>query len=150
MRLSELLTPEKITVTLAGQSKTEIIETLLDLAVKTGEIKDRSAALKAVMEREDLMSTGLERGVAVPHAKTAEAEGLVMSLGISKDGLDFDSADGKPSHLFFFLLAPENAAGPNVKVLAQNARLTSDEHFRKDLKDAATPGEAMEIITKAE
>ena len=150
MRLSELLSPDTITVAIEGKEKTEIIQELLDLAMKTGRIKDRSVALKAVMERENLMSTGLERGVAVPHAKTPMAEDLVMSLGISKDGLDFQSVDEKPSHLFFFLLAPETAAGPNVKVLAQIARLTSDAHFCKALTKADTPSDVLDIIRDAE
>lgn len=150
MRLSDLLVEETITISLAHQDKRGIIEVLLDLAMKTGRIQDREVALKAVLDREELMSTGLERGVAVPHAKTKAAEDLVMALGISKEGIDFDSADGNPSHLFFFLLAPETAAGPNVKVLAQIARLTSDDDFCQSLKSAASPGEVLDVIKDAE
>jgi len=150
MRLSDLLVEETITISLGRQDKRGIIETLLGLAMKTGKIRNREVALKAVMAREDLMSTGLERGVAVPHAKTKAAEDLVMALGISKEGIDFDSADGEPSHLFFFLLAPEAAAGPNVKVLAQIARLTSDGDFCQSLKAAASPGEVLDVIKDAE
>lgn len=150
MRLSGLLTEETITVSLSHTEKRGVIEELLDLAMKTGKISDRSAALQAVLDREELMSTGLERGVAVPHAKTKTADDLVMALGISGGGLDFDSADGKPSHLFFFLLAPEAAAGPNVKVLAQIARLTSDADFCESLKKAETAAEVLDIIKDAE
>ena len=130
--------------------KQGVIETLLDLAMKTGKINDRATALKAVMDREKLMSTGLERGVAVPHAKSSAAEGLTMSLGVTKTGIDFQSADGQPSHLFFFLLAPEAAAGPNVQVLAQIARLTNDPNFCEALKKSETPKEALDVIRDAE
>ncbi|MFH1943304.1 MAG: PTS sugar transporter subunit IIA [bacterium] len=150
MRLSDLLSEETITVSLRHTDKQGVIEELLDLAMKTGRIKDRSIALKAVMDREQLMSTGLEKGVAVPHAKTKAAEDLSMALGISKEGIDFQSADGKPSHLFFFLLAPEAAAGPNVKVLAQIARLTNAPDFRQTLKEASSPKEVLNIIASAE
>jgi PTS system fructose-specific IIC component len=96
------------------------------------------------------MSTGLERGVAVPHAKTASVSDLVMSLAISKEGIDFQSADGQPSHLFFFLLAPEAATRPNIQVLAQIARLTSDPNFCKALRNASSAEDALKIIREAE
>lgn len=150
MRLSGLLTEETIAVSLQHTEKQGVIQELLDLAMKTGKISDRSVAFQAVLDRENLMSTGLERGVAVPHAKTKVADDLVMALGISREGLDFQSADGNPSHLFFFLLAPEAAAGPNVKVLAQIARLTSDAEFCESLKNAESAREVLDIIKDAE
>ena len=150
MRLSDLLRAETITVTLGQRSKQGVIEELLDLMMGTGKISNRSKDLKAVLEREALMSTGLEKGVAVPHAKTAVATELVMSLGISKEGVEFEAADRKPSHLFFFLLAPEAAAGPNVQVLGQIARLTSDTRFCETLQNASSADEALKIIRDAE
>ena len=150
MRLSELLSERTIKIELNYKDKERVIEELLDLTMKAGKINNRGIALQAVLEREKLMSTGLERGVAIPHAKSSAADDLTMALGISKDGVDFQSADGKPSYLFFFLLAPEAAAGPNVKVLAQIARLTSDPGFCKDLRAAETPDEVLNIIKEAE
>ncbi len=150
MRISDLLSEGTITTSLMHRDKQGIIEELLDLAMKTGKIKDRDAVLKAIMDREQLMSTGLEKGIAIPHAKTMAADGIVMALGISKAGLDFQSADGQPSHLFFLLVAPSTAAGLNVQVLAQIARLTMNVIFRDSLKDAASPKAAFEIISKAE
>ncbi|MBN2029236.1 PTS sugar transporter subunit IIA [bacterium] len=146
MRLSDLLNKETITISLSHQDKQGVIEELLDLALKTGKINDRSVALKAIMERENLMSTGLEKGVAVPHAKSKAVDDLTTALGISKEGIDFHSADGKPSHLFFLLLAPEAAAGPNIKILAQIARLTSNPNFCEALKKASSSQEVLEII----
>ena len=150
MRLSELLNEDTITISLSNKDKQGVIEELLDLAFKSGKIKDRSVALKAITDREALMSTGLERGVAVPHAKSKAVDDLTMALGVSSEGIDFQSADGKPSHLFFLLLAPEAAAGPNVKVLAQIARLTSDLSFCEDLKKASSSQEILDIIKDAE
>lgn len=150
MRISDYLNESLITVSLGHKDKTGIIEDLLDLAVKSGKITDRSDALKAVLDREALMSTGLEKGIAIPHAKSTTAQEICMALGISKEGVDFESADEKPSHLIFFLLAPEAAAGQNVQVLAQIARLTGDPSFCEALQSAGSPKEAYEIIRKAE
>lgn len=150
MRISEMLSREAITTSLTHTDKHGIIEELLDLAMKSGKIKDRAVALQAIVDREKLMSTGLEKGVAIPHAKTTAASGMAMALGISKEGLDFESADGQPSHLIFLLVAPADAAGPNVQVLAQIARLTGNIAFRDRLKEATSPDAAYEIIVKEE
>ncbi|MBN2104019.1 PTS sugar transporter subunit IIA [bacterium] len=150
MRISDFLNESLITVSLSHTDKTAIIEDLLDLVVKSGKITNRADALKAVLDREALMSTGLEKGIAIPHAKSAVAKEICMSLGISKEGVDFDSADEQPSKLIFFLLAPEAAAGQNVQVLAQIARLTSDPLFCETLESAQSPEEAYEIIRKSE
>lgn len=106
--------------------------------------------LQAILEREKLMSTGLERGVAVPHAKTSAVSGLVLSLAISREGIDFESADGNPSHLFFLLLAPVAAAAPNIQALAQIARLTGNAAFCESVKSASSPRDVLEIIRQAE
>jgi PTS system fructose-specific IIC component len=150
MRLSDLLTAETIAVALGQHDKKGVIEELLDLIMKTGRVSHRGKALNAVLEREALMSTGLEQGVAVPHARTPAASDLALALGISKQGIDFEAADGKPSHLFFFLLAPESAAGPNVQLLGQIARLTGDADFCLMLRNAASAQEALKIINDAE
>lgn len=150
MRLSDLLSENTIQVSLPYNEKSRVIETLLDLAMQSGKITQKDVAFKAVMDREELMSTGLERGVAVPHAKTDAVESITMALGISKDGIDFQSADGNPSHLFFFLLAPVAAAGPNVQVLAQIARLTNNPDFCERLKAAESARDVMNVIREAE
>ncbi|MFO7889238.1 MAG: PTS sugar transporter subunit IIA [bacterium] len=150
MRLTQLLTEEAIEVSLKQTKKKSVIEELLVLAIKGGNINNRMKAFDDIMKREEMMSTGLEHGIAVPHAKTKAADDLTLSLGISKEGIDFDAADGKPSHLFFLLLAPEDAAGPNVKILAEIARLTKDKNFCKSLINASSPKEVLELIDEAE
>lgn len=150
MRISELLNDQLISVSLHTADKQGVIEKLVDLAVASGKITDRDSVLQAILEREKLMSTGLERGVAVPHAKTSAVSGLVLSLAVSREGIDFQSADGKPSHLFFLLLAPVAAAAPNIQALAQIARLTANSEFCKSIKSASSPQEALDIIRQAE
>jgi PTS system fructose-specific IIC component len=150
MRISDILNESLISVTLTHTDKTGIIEELLDLAMKSGHVTDRANTLKAILDREALMSTGLERGIAIPHARSATATDICMALGLSKQGVDFDSADGEPSHILFLLLAPEKAAGQNVQLLGQIARLASDQAFVSALKSADSPEEAYQIIRDAE
>jgi fructose-specific phosphotransferase system IIA component len=150
MRISDLLNEKAIAVSLEQAAKEDLVRVLVDLAATTGKIQDKDAVYKAVMDREKLMSTGLEKGVAVPHAKTSAVKDLVLSLGISKEGIDFASADGQPSHLFFLLLAPVAAAVPNIQALAQIARLTGNNDFCEAMKKAETPEDALDIIRKAE
>jgi len=150
MRLSEMLQEDTVVVGFKGIKKQEILEELIDLAEKTGKIHDKKEALKAVMVREQMMSTGLEHGIAVPHAKTGSVSEMVMAMGLCRDGVDFESVDGEPSRIFFLLLAPENAAAANVKLLAQIARITSRPEFRKKLVQASTPAEVINIIRAGE
>lgn len=150
MRVSDLLNTDIIQIDFYAADKNSAIELLVDLAGKTGKINNRSEALKGVLDREALMSTGLEHGIAIPHAKTSAVDGMTMALAISKEGIHFDSADGLPSYLFFLLLASESDAAQNIKVLAQIARLTSDRSLCDALKSALTAEEAYELIVKAE
>ena len=91
MRISEFLNESLISVTLTHTDKTGIIEELLDLAMQSGKITDRANTLKAILDREALMSTGLERGIAIPHARSSTTTEICMTLGLSKQGVDFDS-----------------------------------------------------------
>ncbi len=150
MRLTQLLSEEQIEISLKQTKKKSVIEELLVLAIKSGHINDRMKAFEDIMKREEMMSTGLENGIAVPHAKTKAADELTLSLGISKEGIDFDAADGKPSYLFFMLLAPEDAAGPNVRVLAEIARITKNKEFCKSLINASSAQQVMQLIDEAE
>ncbi|MFA4838155.1 MAG: PTS sugar transporter subunit IIA [Candidatus Neomarinimicrobiota bacterium] len=150
MRISNLLSTETIVLSLKHSDKEGIIEELLDLAVKTGKVKDRKKALKALLDREDLGSTGLESGLAIPHARTNAVNGVAIALGISKEGIDFQSADNKPSHLFFLLLAAENETGVNVQVLALIARMNLSSQFRSKMVSAESAESALEIVRAME
>ncbi|MDD5766522.1 MAG: PTS sugar transporter subunit IIA [Candidatus Marinimicrobia bacterium] len=150
MRISNLLSAETIVLSLKHSDKEGIVEELLDLAMKTGKVKDRKKALKDLLDREDLGSTGLENGLAIPHARTNSVNGIALALGISKEGIDFQSADGKPSHLFFLLLAAENETSVSVQVLALIARMNLSAQFRSKMISAESPESALEIIRSME
>lgn len=150
MKISRLLTPELIEVGLNGYSKEDIIRSLVDILDRNGLVDDPDQAFVDVMNRELQQSTGLEKGLAVPHGKSPAVQQLVAALAISKEGIDFASLDGELSHLFFILLAPPDMPGPHVMALANIAQLTRSDSFRRRLAQAESPEAAYQIIKEAE
>ena len=146
MSIGELLTEDLIQPDLKGQNKYEVIEELLDLLVSNGNIKERKTALQDLLEREQYLSTGLESGLAVPHAKSAAAHELMVSFGISHSGLDFDSLDGKPANFIFLVISPRDTSGPHIKILAQITRNFREGEVNRKFLEAKTQEEIMEII----
>ncbi|MDX9701808.1 MAG: PTS sugar transporter subunit IIA [Candidatus Auribacterota bacterium] len=150
MKLSHLLTPELIKVGLENSTKEKIIQELIDIVVAQGLVSDTDQAFMDVMSRELQQSTGLEAGIAVPHGKSTSVDQLVGALGISEEGIDFASLDGKPSHLFFLLIAPPNMSGPHVRALANIAKFSQNSRYRNMLTEASSSEEAYRIIKQAE
>jgi nitrogen PTS system EIIA component len=108
--------------------------------------EDRTVEI--LLERESLGSTGIGEGMAIPHGRSKEVKKILASFGRSLPGLDFQSLDGKPTHLFFLLIAPENSAGIHLKALAQISRLMKDQAFRKRLMEANSPDEVYSIFSE--
>jgi PTS system fructose-specific IIC component len=150
MALYELLDTNSILPNLRAESKEAAIEELVEALDRAGRVADRGAVLDAVLEREQAMSTGLEDGVAVPHAKSAAVSTLTAALGIKREGLDFESADGKPTKIVFLLVAEQNNPGPHVRALAKLARLLSDPAMRTALINARTAQEILDTIKQRE
>jgi len=109
---------------------------------------DRAQMVSVLMAREELGSTGIGDGIAIPHGKIPELDELIVSCGRSKKGIDFNARDGKPVHFFFLLLAPENSAGQHLKVLAMISRLSRNKVFRKKLMEAGSITELYELIVE--
>ncbi len=146
MNIGDLLTEELIIEDLKGENKFEVIEELLDLLVRAGKVEDRETALNDLIEREQYLSTGLERHLAVPHAKTSAVRELLVSFGRSLKGLDFDTLDGKPAHFIFLVLSPRDTSGPHIKTLAQITRNFRDDTIPEQLMNAKSRREILEII----
>ena len=146
MKLSKITSPDLIKIGVRSQTKTELLLELLDLLVAKGQVHDREKVLKALLVRESQQSTGLESGIAVPHAKTDAVSILQLAVGVSKDGMDFDSLDSKPSRLFFLMLAPPGASGPHIEALSEIARLCSNDEALSMMMNAKTPFAMYEII----
>lgn len=119
MDLATLVTKDLVKVPLEALDKEEAIAELLELLVRDGKVRDREGLLQALYEREDKGSTGIGGGVAIPHAKHPDVEGVVLAAGVSRDGIEFDAADGELVYLVFLVLAEAHNPGPNVEVLAE-------------------------------
>jgi fructose-specific phosphotransferase system IIA component len=150
MRLSDHIRPEFVKIGLEGSGKSEIIEELVEVLAESAKTCDADTIYEAVMKREREGSTGLEMGVALPHAKCDAVEALSVVIGISKEGVDFDSQDGKPSHLFFLMLAPTSESGPHVQAIAKIIKMIKIDSFRSKLLKASTPEEVIDIVRRTE
>lgn len=146
MAIADLIRPEVVKVPLAGKTKNEVIRELVQVLLDAGRITELESVYDALLTREALGSTGLEQGVAVPHAKTRAVRQLTAAIGIAPQGVDFQSADGEPSRLFFLLLAPPDQSGPHIQALAEIARLAQSPTFLRLLAGASSAREVAELI----
>lgn len=148
MSLAELIRPEVVKVPLAGKTKNEVIRELVQLLLDAGRIPQLESVYDALLAREALGSTGLEQGIAVPHAKTGAVRELTAAIGIAPKGIDFQAVDGQPSRLFFLLLAPPDKSGPHIQALAEIARLAQSPTFLRLLASAASAREVVTLLTE--
>ena len=146
MALIDMIVEKVIKIPLVSVDKPDVLRELVQILKDAGEIDDFNTALKAVQEREDKMSTGLEKGIAVPHAKTDAVSSLKLAIGIAPEGIDFDAMDKEPSKLFFLLLAPPGQAGPHVEALSEIARLVNSTSFCKALINADNAQEVVDLM----
>ena len=138
MNITGFLAERAVTTHIKSHTKEDEIRELVGLLVHAGSIKEKdvSRLVQILLKRESLGSTGIGQGVAIPHGKSDCVTQLVGAFGVSETGVDFDSLDGEPAHLFFLLVAPEDSAGPHLKALARISRLLKDKHFRDSLRHA--------------
>jgi len=148
MKIMEFLSKEAIIVDLKGTKKEEVLRELTGLLVNSKDIQrqDKEKIVELLLAREALGSTAIGHGVAIPHTKCEYVKKLIASIGISKSGVDFDSLDGEPVHIFFLLLAPSDSAGPHLKALARISRILKDKFLREDLKSAKDKETILNII----
>jgi len=151
MRIVDFVRPELVIPELKASTKSEIIEELaafLSANLTGPSAIDRDVLARALQEREKLASTAIDQGVAIPHAKLKSLPQLVACIGRKSAGIDFESMDRRPTHLFFVLLAPENSTGVHLKALARISRLFRDPGFRQRLMDAPDAKAIYEVISE--
>jgi PTS system nitrogen regulatory IIA component len=148
MNLKTVIATDTIDLHLKGSSKKEIINELLDILVRTGKIQDREAALSAVLEREEKMSTGMKHGIAIPHGKCASIQDLVACIGVSEKPVDFDSLDHEPCRIFIMTLSPVEKTGPHLQFLAEISLLFKSAEKRIEITNAKTPEEVLKILSE--
>jgi len=146
MSLIDLIVEKIVKIPLESKDKPDVIRELVQILKDAGEIDDFDAVLKVIQEREFKGSTGLQDGIAVPHGKTDAVSTLKLAIGISPDGIDFDSLDGKPSNLLFLLVAPPGMSGPHVEALAEIAKIAQSKAFCKSLISAGNSQEVVELM----
>ncbi|AQT68633.1 EIIABC-Fru [Anaerohalosphaera lusitana] len=150
MILTQILQPTCIKAPLEATDKESAITELVDVLSENGLIQNRDAVLEAVLMREETRSTGIGSGIAIPHGKCNGVSELVMSIGIAKEGIDFDSIDGKPATVVCLLASPVDRTGPHIQALARISRLMLDEEFKSRLESSDTPEEVYELICSKE
>lgn len=144
--LDELLDPGSVVLQLEATDKKGVLAELSSLLVANQPREVQKAVLEALTQREEVGSTGIGDGVAIPHARTAAVHTIRVAAGVSQQGLDFQSLDQKPVYLFFLILTPAGAAGTHLKLLAQLTRLLRSASLREDLRLAATAEEFCRIL----
>ena len=150
VKISSIMNEELVNLSLESETKERVIEEMANAILKKREILDRKKFLQAIMDRENLESTGIGRGIAIPHARTDAIDEMVVVFGRSRVGVDFSSLDGKPAQLFFLIVAPEKEKSAYINVLARLSRLLRKEDFRRNLEQAPTPEKVIELIEKNE
>jgi fructose-specific phosphotransferase system IIA component len=146
MKLSKFCDEHLVTFNVKSNSKPDAIKEMVALLAHSPMVKDQEQLLRDIMEREQLVTTGVGYGVAFPHAKTKAVKGIVIGFGRSTTGLEFDAMDHKPVHLFFMIAAPEDAIGAHLNVMARLSYLMKSEENRQKLMTMTSPGDVLALM----
>ena len=145
MKILDVLQREAILDDLKSQTKKGIIEELVVPVARIASV-NQEELVRVLMERERLGSTGIGGGIGIPHGKLKDLDSLVLGIGLSRKGADFESIDGQPTHIFFILVTPENSTGLHLKLLARISRILKNDPFKDRLMYAADADEIFSII----
>ena len=143
--VKELLDPAYVTF-LNSNNKEEALETLIHLMKTSSQIIDHSSFRKAVFAREDIMSTGIGLGVAIPHVKIKQVKDMVIGIGVSKNGIDWDSLDGKPVHIIFLIASSENQHEKYLRILAKIVLVLKNPNRRQKIVEAKNPEDILSLF----
>lgn len=145
--LKDVIRSDSIKPRLESETKNDIILELLDILDTNGLLPNREEAERVVLDRERMMSTGLENGIAIPHGKCASLKDLVVAIGLKPDGVDFDCADGQPARIFLLTLSAADRSGPHIRFMAEISRLLQSEELRKRVLECTDPGTIAQLLT---
>ncbi|HMS64695.1 MAG TPA: PTS sugar transporter subunit IIA [Ignavibacteria bacterium] len=150
MKISELLNENIISTDLECVDKDDAINKVIDLAGNSGLILDIESVRKCVFERENLVSTGVGKGFAIPHGKTEQIKDIVAAFAILKNPIDFDSIDLEPVKFIFLIVGKESLLNAHIKLLSRISRLMNKDDFRDRLSEAKSPGEVLQLFRDEE
>jgi nitrogen PTS system EIIA component len=148
MKIAEFLSPQAVVSELNATSKPDVLKELCGSLARSNPALRADRLVEVLQERERLGSTGIGEGVAIPHGKLSGLSQLMASFGVSRGGVDFDAIDGKKTHLFFALVAPENSAGIHLKALARISRLFKNPRFREAILAAPNAQDIYNLIAQ--
>ena len=148
--IADYIKVETINLNLESKNKNAVIRELYNNLKQTNLIKDEEQGLNDIFKREDMGSTGIGKRIALPHAKTIAVDELMITFGISKNGISYNSVDDENVNIFFMFLCPENKTQEYLKVLARISRLIREDKFVNDLLKATSNQEILELIRKEE
>ena len=144
--LKDFIQKECISLNLQSKSKADVIDELVGILDKAGKLNDREAFKEQILKREAQSSTGLEEGIAIPHAKTAAVKVPSIAIGISKEGLDYESLDGEVSRLFFMIAAAEGADDTHIELLSKLSTILLEDEVREALLHAKSKEEVIQML----
>ncbi len=152
MKFADFICTESISASLVAEDKESVIKELITSLVSASRVSedDRDSIISAVMKREELGSTGIGRGVAVPHTKHPSVDRLIGTVAISGQGVDFDSLDGEKVQLFFLLISPTDRPGDHLRALENISRQLRDDTFCRFLKNAKTTADIRQLLEEAD
>jgi len=150
MKLFELLKTENVIADLKGNTKEDVINELIDLYKKDSRVKDIEKVRNAVLDREKIMSTGVGKGFAIPHGKTNAVSEILAAFGKTNHPIDYQALDNQPVNLIFLLVGKDNLVSMHIKLLSRISRMMNKDEFRKQLLDARSNEEILEIFKKEE
>lgn len=150
MKLMDVLKPEYIKIPLTENTKEAVIRELIQTLAPFQLFSDDEEVFRAVMDREKIMTTGVGRGVAIPHCKKDSCHEFGIALGIHENGVDFQSIDGNPARIIFLLVGPENNPGMHIRLLSRISRLMAKESLRNGLLTCRSAEEAYRLLKDEE
>ncbi len=150
MRITDLINKKSVDLNLQGKNKLEVIDNLVELVNNSGNLNDKEEYKKAIIARENMSTTGIGEGVAIPHAKTKAVNHVCLGVAVCKEGIDYEAFDGSLANLFFMIAAPDGANDIHLEVLSRLSTILMDEKFRDDLINSKSVEEFIKLIDKKE
>ena len=148
MEIKDVLDEKMMVFDLKAKDKNGVLKELVGVLKENGVVDDEEGFLEVVMKREEEFSTGIGYGVAIPHGKSGLVKKPAIVFGKSRQGIDYNSMDGKPAHLFFLIAVPDNSDELHLKVLAELSRSLMHKEVREELEKASTPEEVINAFRK--
>ncbi len=152
MKFIDFVSREAIRTTIEVDDKEQVIRSMATALLESGKIAkdEHESIIEAILKREELGSTGIGRGVAVPHTKHPSVSELVGTVAVSEEGVDFDSLDGEKVHLLFLLVSPPDRPGDHLRALENISRQLRDDTFCRFLKQSKTPDDVWTLLEEAD